>query len=253
MTAIPLRQNTVANQSGLASIDSESAIYRNGNYLKHNPSWHKEESPFKVRQILRMIGRQNLFPKTVCDIGCGAGLVLAGLQPQLPSECVCWGYDVSPDALAMCANPGNQNLRFRVCDIRKDECDTFFDLLLMLDVFEHVEDYMGLVRAVRSKAKQKLFHIPLDLSVQAVARKNGLLRRRDDHAHLHYFTKETALRTLTDVGYTIVDYFYTPRCIELGDRLVQRLARIPRKVCFAVASDLTVRVLGGYSLMVLAE
>jgi SAM-dependent methyltransferase len=252
MTALPLRRTT-ASTGQLVSIDSESTVYRDGSYLKYNPSWHAEESPFKVRQIERMIGRQQLKPRSVCDVGCGAGLVLAELQPRLPLECVCWGYDVSPDALAMCANRGNQNLRFRLRDIRKDESDTFFDLLLMLDVFEHVEDYIGLIRSVRSKAKQKLFHIPLDLSVQAVLRENGLLRRRDHHAHLHYFTKETALRTLTDVGYTIVDWFYTPRCIELGDLLVQKIARIPRRLCFAGFPDLTVRVLGGYSLMVLAE
>jgi hypothetical protein len=252
MAASPSESSTV-DSGNLVSLDSESAIYRNGTYLKYNPSWHVEESPFKVRQILRMIKRQSLAPNTVCDVGSGAGLVLAELQSHLPSDCICWGYDVSSDALAMCANRGNQKLRFRLCDIRKDECDAFFDLLLMLDVFEHVEDYMGLVRAVRSKAKQKLFHIPLDLSVQAVLRKNGLLLRRDHHAHLHYFTKETALRTLTDVGYTIVDYFYTPRCIELGDLLVQKIARIPRTLCYAVLPELTVRVLGGYSLMVLAE
>ena len=253
MTALPLRQNADVIPGRLASIDSESAIYRDGSYLKNNPSWHVEESPFKVRQIQRMMERQHLAPKTVCDVGCGAGLVLTELQPHFPSDCVCWGYDVSPDALAMSTGSGNENLRFRMRDIRKDECDTFFDLLLMLDVFEHVEDYMGLVRSVRSKAKQKLFHIPLDLSVQAVLRKNGLLLRRDHHAHLHYFTKETALRTLTDVGYTIVDHFYTPRCIELGDLFIQKLARIPRQLSFALAPDLTVRVLGGYSLMVLAE
>jgi SAM-dependent methyltransferase len=253
MTTLPLRQNKDAIPGRLFSIDSESAIYRDGSYLKSNPSWHIEESPFKVRQIQRMMKQQNLSPKTVCDVGCGAGLVLAELQPHLPSKCVCWGYDVSPDALAMSTKRGNEALRFRLLDIRKDQCDAFFDLLLMLDVFEHVEDYMGLVRAVRSKAKQKLFHIPLDLSVQAVVRKNGLLRRRDDHAHLHYFTKETALRTLTDVGYRLVDYFYTPRCIELGDRLIQKAVRIPRRIAFAMAPDVTVRVLGGYSLMVLAE
>jgi len=253
MSALPLRKNTPAVPGRLVSIDSESAIYRDGRYLKNNPSWHIEESPFKVTQIRRMIRQQNLAPKTVCDVGCGAGLVLAELQPHLPPDCVCWGYDVSPHALTMSANRGNKNLRFRLRDIRTDECDTFFDLLLMLDVFEHVEDYMGLVRAVRSKAKQKLFHIPLDLSVQAVVRRNGLLLRRDHHAHLHYFTKETALRTLTDVGYTIVDHFYTPRCIELGDLLVQKIARIPRKLAFAVSPDVTVRMLGGYSLMVLAE
>jgi len=253
MTALPLRRNTATNPDRLVSIDSESAVYRDGSYLKYNPSWHVEESPFKVRQILRMMTRQMLAPKSVCDVGCGAGLVLAELQPHLSSDCICWGYDVSPDALAMCADRGNENLRFRLRDIRTDESDTFFDLLLMLDVFEHVEDYIGLVRAVRSKAKQKLFHIPLDLSVQAVLRKNGLLLRRDHHAHLHYFTKETALRTLTDVGYTIVDWFYTPRCIELGDLLVQKIAKVPRTLCFAGFPDLTVRVLGGYSLLVLAE
>jgi len=248
-----VRQNADAISGALVSVNSESAIYRDGSYLKNNPSWHIEESPFKVRQIKRMMKRQKLAPKTVCDVGCGAGLVLAELQPHLPSDCVCWGYDISPDALAMSAGRANEKLRFRMRDIRKDQCDTYFDLLLMLDVFEHVEDYMGLVRSVRSKAKQKMFHIPLDLSVQAVLRKNGLLLRRDHHAHLHYFTKETALRTLTDVGYTIVDYFYTPRCIELGDLFIQKMARIPRQISFALAPDLTVRVLGGYSLLVLAE
>jgi SAM-dependent methyltransferase len=253
MTALPLRRDTATNHGRLVSIDSESAIYRDGSYLKYNPSWHVEESPFKVRQILRMQKRQNLAPETICDVGCGVGAVLAELQTHLSADCICWGYDVSADAIAMCASRSNKNLRFFIRDIRRDKTDVFFDLLLMLDVFEHVEDYMGLVRDIRSKGKYKLFHIPLDLSVQAVARENGLLRRRDDHAHLHYFTKETALRTLTDVGYHLIDYFYTPRCIELGDRFVQRFARLPRKLCFGISPDLTVRVLGGYSLMVLAE
>ncbi len=253
MAAPAPQRNAAPNYSRLVSIGSENAIYRDGSYLEYNPSWHTEESPFKVRQILRMQKRQNLAPKTVCDIGCGAGAVLAELQPNLSVDCICWGYDVSPQAIAMCASRANKNLRFLVHDISRDKTNEVFDLVLMLDVFEHVEDYMGLLRDIRSKGKYKLFHIPLDLSVQAVARQNGLLRRRDDHAHLHYFTKETALRTLTDVGYRLVDYFYTPRCIELGDRFVQRVARVPRKLCFGISPDLTVRVLGGYSLMVLAE
>jgi SAM-dependent methyltransferase len=253
MSALPFRRNNAPVPAPVVSIDSESAIYRDGSYLQLNPSWHIEESPFKVRQIRRMMERRHLTPKTVCDVGCGAGLVLAEVQPYFPADCVCWGYDVSPTALQMCAGRANDRLHFRHCDVRVDQWDAFFDLLLMLDVFEHVEDYMGLLRSVRTKAKQKLFHIPLDLSVQAVVRRNGLLRRRDEHAHLHYFTKETALRTLTDVGYKIVDFFFTPRCIELGDLMAQRIARIPRRLSFAALPDLTVRVLGGYSLLVLAE
>jgi hypothetical protein len=39
----------------------------------------------------------------------------------------------------------------------------------------------------------------------------------------------------------------------LGDLLIQKIMRIPRKLAFAAFPDLTVRVLGGYSLLVLAE
>jgi SAM-dependent methyltransferase len=243
----------MSNPTPFIIADSGDSIYQDGRYLEHNPSWHMEESPFKVRQILRMMKKQDLRPKTVCDVGCGGGVVLAELQAHLPADCICWGYDVSADAVKLCGARGNQNLHFAVRDIRGDQCDAFFDLLLILDVFEHVDDYMGIIRDIRSKGRLKLFHIPLDLSVQAVARRNGLLRRRDNFAHLHYFTKETALRTLTDVGYKLVDYFYTPRCIELGDLFIQKIARLPRQICFALSEDMTVRFLGGYSLLVLAE
>jgi SAM-dependent methyltransferase len=228
------------------------AIYENGAYLEKNPFWHAEESPFKVRQLVRMMNRRSLAPKTVCDVGCGAGLVLAELQTHLPPDCLCWGYDISPQAISMCSARENERLRFSLHDIRQDKDHTFFDLLLVLDVFEHVEDYLGLVRDLKTKGNNKLFHIPLDLSVQAVLRKNGLLRRRDNFAHLHYFTKETALRTLTDVGYQIVDYFYTPRCIDLGTEMIQKIVKVPRQLFFKFAPDSTVRILGGYSLMVLA-
>lgn len=247
------RLKVMSSRSIFGTAEAGDAIYQGGAYLKTHPSWHVEESPFKVRQIRRMLKRHTVPLRTLCDVGCGAGAVLAELQEHLPGDCRCWGYDVSQDAIAMAMQRARHNLGFRVHDIRRDQCDLYFDLILLLDVFEHVDDYLGLLRDIRPKGKYKLFHIPLDLSVQAVARQNGLLRRRDEHAHLHYFTKETALRTLTDVGYQVVDYFYTPRCIDLGDLFVQKIARLPRKIFFAGAPNLTARFLGGYSLMVLAE
>jgi len=253
MAALPAPKKISAERTPFVIAGGGQRIYEDGTYLKRNPSWHMEESPFKVRQILRMLQRQNLRPKTVCDVGCGGGVVLAELQPYLPPNCVCSGYDISADAIALCSSRSKDNLSFYVRDIRKAAIEVSFDLLLILDVFEHVEDYIGLIRDIQSKGTYKLFHIPLDLSVQAVVRRNGLLNRRDNFAHLHYFTKETALRTLIDVGYKLIDYFYTPRCIELGDLFVQKIARLPRRLCFAVFQDLTVRILGGYSLMVLAQ
>jgi len=91
------------------------------------------------------------------------------------------------------------------------------------------------------------------LSVQAVLRKRGLLKRRELWGHLHYFTKETALETLKHVGYEVLDYFYTPRGIELATEAVHKLALLPRMICFRIHQDLAVRTLGGYGLLVLAR
>jgi 2-polyprenyl-3-methyl-5-hydroxy-6-metoxy-1,4-benzoquinol methylase len=51
-----------------------------------------------------------------------------------------------------------------------EEKDTYFDVVMAIDVFEHVEDYLGFIRRLRVKGEYKVFHIPLDLSVQTVLR-----------------------------------------------------------------------------------
>ena len=227
-------------------------IYTDGGYLEKNPLWHTDESQFKVTQILRMMQNNRLEPKTICEVGCGAGEVLKLMQQRMDRSCHFWGYDISPQTLEMCKRRANERLQFKLADISQEE-NTFFDLILVLDVIEHVEDYFDFLNGIRPKSDLKIFHFPLDLSVQAVARRRGLLKRRELYGHIQYFTKETALETLKDVGYELLDYFYTPRCIELAKETIQKVAVLPRKICFAIHQDLTVRILGGYSLLVLAR
>jgi SAM-dependent methyltransferase len=227
-------------------------IYTDGGYLDKNPLWHIDESPFKVKQILRMLQKNHLQPTIICEVGCGAGEVLRLLQEKMDNACRFWGYDISPQAMKMCERRANEKLQFKLADISREE-DTFFDLILVLDVFEHVEDYFGFLDGIRPKSDLKIFHIPLDLSVQAVFRKRGLLKRRELWGHIHYFTKETALETLKDAGYEILDYFYTPRGIELARETAHKIALLPRMICFSIHQDLTARILGGYGLLVLAR
>lgn len=227
-------------------------IYVDGEYLKRNPAWHIEEAAFKVRQVLKMVRKWRLRPKTICDVGCGAGEVLRLLQEKMEADCLFWGYDISPQALEMCKSRANERLQFKQADIREEE-GISFDLMLVLDVIEHIRDYVGFLIGIRPKSKLKAFHIPLDLSVQSVLRKNGLLKRRELYGHIQYFTKETALETLKDAGYEAVDYFFTPRSIELGEGIALKLGRLPRRLGSAIHQDLAARILGGYSLMVLAK
>ncbi len=48
-------------------------INTRGHYLENNPSWHIEDSPWKARQILRMLKKNKISPGTVCEIGCSVG------------------------------------------------------------------------------------------------------------------------------------------------------------------------------------
>ena len=77
---------------------------------------------------------------------------------------------------------------------------------------------------------------------------------RRDVGHLHYFFKQTALATLEDCGYTVIDHAYTASRLELPNQaLSSRIMRLPRRAMYKVDQDFAVRLLGGYSLLVLAE
>jgi SAM-dependent methyltransferase len=228
------------------------ARYTTGEHFKKVPGWHAEESPWKVRHIMPMISGHHLKPQTICEVGCGAGEVLRLLQRRLGENCTFWGYDISPQAIELCQEKANERLHFKLADIRKEQ-DRFFDLVLMLDVVEHLEDYFGFLRDIKARSRYKLFHIPLEISVQGVLRGKIFTGTRDLHGHLHYFTKETVLRTLEDIGYEVLDYSYSPE-FELQTELpLTKLMRVPRRLLFSLNQDLAVRILGGTRLLVLAR
>ena len=231
-----------------------SKIYRDGTYLDRHPSWHEEDSPWKARQILKMLERNRVRPASICEVGCGAGEILNQLSESLTEAREFVGYEISPQAFQLCSRKSKSNLKFVLRDLLEEVDAPLFDLVLAIDVFEHVEDYWGFLRKLREKGGYKVFHIPLDLSVLTVLCSSPIMRGRQSMGHIHYFTKETALATLRDTGYEIIDHFYTASSLELPDRgWKQDLLRIPRRLMFSISRDLAVRTLGGYSLLVLAR
>ena len=185
------------------------AQYEQGGYLDKVPEWHAGDAPWKGGKVLQMLQKHRLEPATLCDVGCGSGDVLAWLQARLGGGTRCVGYDISPQAIALCKPKENQTLEFRRCDFLT-ESDERYEVLTLLDVFEHVPDYLGFLAALQSRADWFVFHIPLDINVQTVFRKSAsMIEMRERYGHLHYFTAETALATLSDTGYAVVDAFYT--------------------------------------------
>jgi ubiquinone/menaquinone biosynthesis C-methylase UbiE len=221
-----------------------------GECLKKNPTWHVEFSAAKAKNIVALMARNGLAPKTICEVGCGAAEVLRQLQLEMPTDCTYWGYDISPDAIALAKTRENERLQVGVADFGVLETPRF-DVLLMLEVIDHVEDVFGFLRMLKPRAEWKIFSFSLDISVQAVLRRDGLLNKRDRHSHRHHFNKETVLRVLEEVEYEIVDYGYPP--IDVTPRILSKLARPIRSMFFTLNPDQTVRVLGGHSLLILTR
>jgi len=227
-------------------------IYENGTYLINNPTWHEEDSPWKAKQILKILHKNNLNPNTICEIGCGSGEILNSLSKDLNDKTSFSGYEISAQAFELCNKKAKSNLNFYLLDLL-NENDVRFDIVMAIDVIEHIEDYFGFLRKLKDKGTYKIFHIPLDMNVSMVLRITPILRHRKDVGHIHYFSAETALETLKDTGYEIIDHFFTGGFSLQNSGLRANWLRIPRSIFFKINQKLAVRIMGGYSLMVLAK
>ena len=227
-------------------------IYTDGTYLRNNPDWHVDDSPWKARHIARMLERNRLAPMSVCEVGCGGGEILRNLSTELDPRARFFGYEISPVAYSLCAKKANDKFQYKLANILEETA--YFDLVMAIDVFEHVEDCFSFLRRLRTKGRHKIFHIPLELSVLEVARATPLIHQRRSVGHIHHFSKETALATLEDTGYRVIDHCVTSGRTELGGLgWKSQLMKLPRNALHAVNPDWAARWLGGYSLLVLAE
>jgi len=241
----------VADCSDAAVLSEER--YVSGAYGQANPDWHVEDTAWKAGRIVEMLRRNRVEPRSICDVGCGVGAILAIVRDALEPGSRCVGYDIAPGLEAVWRERADLGLEFRRARFPLAD-DERYDLVMAIDVIEHLDDYRGFLREVRARASLTLLHIPLDLSVQTVLRGKPLESVYREFGHIHFFTKALALRALCDVGYEILDWQYTRSAIELkrsGWR--KRIAKGPRRALHVVSPDVAATILGGFSLLVLAR
>ena len=230
-------------------------IYSDGTYLAKNPTWHEEDAPFKARHIANILKRNKVRYSRVAEIGCGTGGVLRNLRKLTGRSDATWqGFDISSEALSLAeCHPEKQDIIFRKEDLLVT--DVYFDVLLVIDVFEHVPDYLGFLSQCKTRARYKIYHIPLDLHLLSVFR-DSLGEARKLLGHLHYFSEGSAIATLVDTGHTIVDRSLTAGAVDLfwhHPSFRRALANIPRIATGLISQSYSARLFGGYSLLVLTE
>jgi cyclopropane fatty-acyl-phospholipid synthase-like methyltransferase len=232
-------------------MDSLSQIYQDGTYAAKNPSFGDDHANLKISVALKAIREFKLRHENIAEVGCGGGAIISGLADCVKSQSAV-GFEPMPEAFAVAKTRSSPGVEFRN-EVIGPESRGNYDIVLCFDVFEHIEDYFSFLRNLRRIGENFLFNIPLDMNAQMVARGEPIRRVRDEVGHIHYFSKDSALASLTECGYTIGGCFYTFHGEgNSGGHLAFRLMKYPRKFLYAVNQDLAVRTLGGYSLLVWA-
>ena len=224
--------------------------YTDGTYLQDNPTWHAEDSAWKLSHVRRALARAKIAaPRTVCDLGCGSGELVktwARSQPKIFFT----GYDISPQALFLCQQNAPQNTVF----VGGEKIPTGpFDIALALDVIEHIENEAAWLKNAAAVAQTLVLHIPLELSLYTRLRSSWLDEQRRVVGHVHFYTPRAVEQLLAQQNLRILAWHYTNKYVERPPQLNSLKSKIGmcvRKVLHALlprrVAALTV---GGYSVM----
>ena len=190
--------------------------------------------------------------KSICDVGCGTGGVLESLQNHYGDRVRVVGFEPSVDAvrLALEKRPGVE-----IIERGPTPEDGPFDVAVVLDVFEHIENFYAFLRGLHGLADNFIFHIPLDMTAFNVARVQELIGIRETLGHIHHFCPQTARASLELTGFELVDERFTlvAGSLDHNQPLPVKVLRRVRRLGFKVSPDMTSRLIGGVSLLVLAR
>lgn len=225
-------------------------IYNDETYLKNNPNWHEEGASFKTEKILKLLANHPTPLKSVCEVGCGSGEILVQLEKKLPGEMEFIGLDISKDAHAIAKKKETDKIKFYLKDIADET--RVFDLMLVIDVIEHIENYFQFLDKVVLRSNHTIFHIPLDMSVRTIFREKILIESKDRVGHIHNFTEDFILNMLDDHGFKLIDKIYTEPVFE-SPTFKQRIGNGIRKTLFLISKKFSSRLMGGYSIMILCK
>ncbi len=155
---------------------------------------------FLFDRFYRVLGQMvtELMPESVLDAGCGEGETLERLQGILPHDV--HGFDSNPTCVAF-ASARLPAYRFRTGDVcHVDYQDGRFDLVLCLEVLEHLADP---AQAVRELARVSRRHIVVSVPNEPLFRLTNLargkyLKRWGDHPeHCQHWNRTSLSAFLT--------------------------------------------------------
>lgn len=152
---------------------------------------------------------------TVCDVGCGSGNLLAGLQPHVK---VVTGVDPSPASLAALEQKGFEGLEGTAEDLPQALRERRFDLVTMQQSLEHCRDpatALDNIRALCADHGHCLIEVP-NHACFGFDRYGPVWFHTDAGRHLHFFTAKSLCALLEHAGFAPLHVGYRNYTRQFG-------------------------------------
>jgi len=200
-------------------------LYNSDQYLQNYPTLFEEHTPWKITRIIPLLDTwaaalpPQSNPINILDVGGGAGLLLKSVAEHLQTNhCLTvhkHALDLSPGMLEIQRRHNPDLHQALQGDITATAFpDKSIDLILMIDVLEHLENPAAALAELRRISRSVIFKVPLENHL--VNNLSNLLNRgrtrrahRQNLGHINFYTARSLKHQITTHLGPIIRFAYT--------------------------------------------
>jgi len=183
-------------------------------YILKNPKLGLDEADKKALQILSFL--ETFRFKSMIDVACGAGGITTILKQRLRLENVV-GVDISKTMIRNAKSKyGVEEIEWVCSDIFKYKTKKLYDLILAIDIVEHVEDDLALIKKISRMGKMVLLKIPMEDSIldNKIMRNLGIRdhwkESEEKYGHIHHYNEKQIISLIDRSDCEIIKEDYIP-------------------------------------------
>jgi len=223
--------------------------YTDGSYWATRKGFRSE---YKVPLLLAAIEKAGVELKDstrILEVGCGNGSFLwpfseaiakLGVRPRLE------GIDIADNAISEARQTSGDNPPAFECTTL-DDYDSSHDIVLLIDVVEHVPCPLDFLTSARRLAPLMLLHLPIEHSFLHLLTGRPTASYRA-YRHIHFFSLETARLLIEDAGWRIRYIRHSaadPVTLRLPASMLMKIGRFARYAAYKAMPGCTALAAGG--------
>ncbi len=187
-------------------------------YLTLNKDLHDSDSQTKSRSILHILPK-DFRPNSIIDIACGSGKILIEVSKKLHVQKVV-GIDVSYKIIDIAKQNDKGKIASWIPISIFDYQQSGFDLVLAIDIVEHIENDRKLLDRISSLGSLAVIKVPIEDNpinrfIMWISRRtiDPWKETEKRYGHIHHYSLESFINLMqgSDLQIERVEYIHLPR------------------------------------------